>query len=52
MWRECEANWSKQSFNSYMLHEPIEVSFFAIQANFLFTVMNFTEAKFDKDPLN
>ena len=35
-----------------MLHEPTEVSFFAIQANFLFTVINFTEVKFDKDPLN
>ena len=34
-----------------MLKEPIEVSFFAIQANFRFTDMNLTEAKFDKDPL-
>ena len=35
-----------------MLKEPIEVSFFAIQVNFAFTDTNFTEAKFDKDPLN
>ena len=35
-----------------MVPEPIEVSFFAIQANFCFIVMNFTETKFDKDPLN
>ena len=35
-----------------MLKEPVEVSFFAIQANFHFTDMNFTDAKFDKDALN
>ena len=35
-----------------MLKEPIEVSLLAIQANFPFTDTNFTEAKFDKDPLN
>ena len=35
-----------------MLKEPFEVSFFAIQANLCFTDTNFTEAKFDKDPLN
>ena len=35
-----------------MLKEPIEVSFFAIQVNFGFTDTTFTEAKFDKDPLN
>ena len=35
-----------------MLKEPIKVSFFAIQANFPFTNRNFTEAKFDNDPLN
>ena len=34
-----------------MLQELIEVSFFAIQAKFHFTETNFTEAKFDKDPL-
>ena len=34
-----------------MLKEPTEVSFFAIQANFPFLDTNFTEAKFDKDPL-
>ena len=37
-------------FNNYMLKEPIEVSLFAIQANFPFTDTNFTEAKFVKDP--
>ena len=35
-----------------MLKELIEVSFFAIQAKFRFSDTNFTEAKFDKDPLN
>ena len=35
-----------------MLKELIEVSFFAIQANFRFTDTNFTEAKFDNGPLN
>ena len=35
-----------------MLKELIEVSFFAIQAKFRFTDTSFTEAKFDKDPLN
>ena len=35
-----------------MFKELIEVSFFAIQANFRFTDRYFTEAKFDKDPLN
>ena len=35
-----------------MLKWPIEVNFFAIQANFPFINTNFTEAKFDKDPLN
>ena len=52
IWSKCEANWSKNDFNNYMLKEPIIVSFFVIHANFCFTVMNFTEAKFDKDPLN
>ena len=35
-----------------MLKEQLEVSFFAIQANFRFTDTYFTEAKFHKDPLN
>ena len=35
-----------------MLHEPVEVNFFATKANFHFNDTNFTEAKFDKDPLN
>ena len=35
-----------------MIKEQIKVSFFAIQANFCFTDTNFTEGKFDKDPLN
>ena len=35
-----------------MLNEPVEVSFFAIKANICFTDTNFTEARFDKDPLN
>ena len=35
-----------------MPKKPTEVSFFEIQANFSFTDTNFTEAKFDKDPLN
>ena len=35
-----------------MLKGLIEVSFFAIQANFHFTDTNFTKAKFGKDPLN
>ena len=35
-----------------MLKEPIEVSFFVIQRNFCFIVINLTEAKFDKDTLN
>ena len=35
-----------------MLKEPIEVSFYAIQANLPFTDANFTEAKFDKNSLN
>ena len=35
-----------------MLKEPIEVSFFAIQANSRFTERNFNEAKFNKDHLN
>ena len=35
-----------------MLKEPIEISFFAIQANFPFTDTNSTEAKFGKDPFN
>ena len=39
-------------FNDYLLKELIAVSFFAIQAKFPFTDTNFTEAKFDKDPLN
>ena len=36
--------------SNHMLKEPIEVSFFAIQANFPFTDTNFTKAKFDKTP--
>ena len=40
-----------QIFDNYMLSEPVEVSFFAIKTNFCFTDTNFTEAKFDKDPL-
>ena len=47
---KCKGNWSKQTFNNYMLKELIEVSFFAIQVNFCFTDTNFTEAQFDKDP--
>ena len=35
-----------------MLKETIEGNSFVIQANFYFTDMNFTEAKFGKDPLN
>ena len=35
-----------------MLKEPIEVSFFAIQANLRFTERNFTDAKFNKDYLS
>ena len=35
-----------------MLKEPIEVSFFAVQANLPFTDRNFTETKFDKDHFN
>ena len=34
-----------------MLKEPIEVSFFAIQANFRLTDINFNEVKFDKKSL-
>ena len=34
-----------------MLKEPIEVSFFAIQANFRLTDTNFNEVKFDKKSL-
>ena len=49
---KCEANLSKQICNDYMLKGLIEVSFFAIQANFYFTDTNFTKAKFCKDPLN
>ena len=52
MWKECEANWSKQIFNNYTFKELIEVSFFAIQANFHFNGTNFTEAKFYNDSLN
>ena len=54
MWIECEVNWNwnKQIFNSFMLKEPIEVSFFSVQANLHFTDRNFTETKFDKDHLN
>ena len=35
-----------------MLKKPVDMSFFAIKANFHFTVRNFTEVKFDKDCLN
>ena len=49
---KCEANRSKQFFNDYMFNETIEGSFFAIQVNFCLTDMNFSEAKFGKDPLN
>ena len=35
-----------------MLKEPIQMGFFAVQANFCSTDMNNTEAKFDKDSLN
>ena len=35
-----------------MLKELIEVSFFAIQANFCFTDTDFAKAKLDKDLLN
>ena len=35
-----------------MLKEPIEVSFFAVQANLHFTDRNFTETKFGKDLFN
>ena len=35
-----------------MLKEPIKGSFFPIQADFCFTNMNFTGAKFGRDPLN
>ena len=52
MWIECEVNWDKQIFNSFMLKEPIEVSFFAVQANLPFTDRNVTETKFDKDHFN
>ena len=48
MWSELK----QVNFNDYMLKEQLEVSFFAIQANFRFTDTYFTEAKFDKDPLN
>ena len=34
-----------------MLKESIRGTFFAIQANFCFNDMNFTDAKFDKDPV-
>ena len=47
MWSECGASRSKQIFINFMLKETIEVSFFALQANF-----RFTERKFDKNPLN
>ena len=49
---KCEANVKQIQASNHMLKEPIEVSFFAIQVNFPFTDTNFTEAKFDKDPLN
>ena len=48
MWIECEVNWNKQIFYSFMLKEPIEVSFFAVQANLHFTDRNFTETKLAK----
>ena len=35
-----------------MSNEPVELSFFAIKANFCFTDTNFTDMKYDKDPLN
>ena len=40
------------NFNNHLLKEPIKVSFSAFQANFTFADTVFTEAKFDKDPLN
>ena len=52
MWSEYEENWNTQIFNDCKLKELIEVSFFAIQRKFRSTDTNFTEAKFDKDPLN
>ena len=39
------------SFDNHMLKEPTEVSFFAIQTDLPFFDTNFTEEKFDKDPL-
>ena len=49
-WMSIEA--SKFLIIIHMLKEPIKGSFFPIQADFCFTNMNFTGAKFGKDPLN
>ena len=52
---KCEASVKRirvSNFNNYMLKEPIEVSFYAIQANLPFTDANFTEAKYDKNSFN